>query len=121
MAKNVSNKVVIHKVEINVPEVLAWMDEQGYYVTSVQLRDQFNWPLREVARRLMRQLAQESKVIIADHPIRKRSYCYGLPTTPKPTAKTFAKPKPKAKEPSHFQQPDEHSMSQFSYNHYFTQ
>lgn len=80
MAQIKNGKVVIHKVEINVTEVLAWMKKQGHYVTSVELRDQFNWPLRETARRLMRMLTEENKVVIKPNPNRKRAYCYGLPS-----------------------------------------
>jgi hypothetical protein len=73
MAQIKNGKVQIHKVEINVNDVLSWIEKQGRCVTSVELRDQFNWPLREIARRLMRLLAEQSKVIIANHPIRKNS------------------------------------------------
>lgn len=52
-----NGKVKIHKTEIDVNAVLSWMEKQGRYVTSVELRDQFNWPLRETARRLMQLLA----------------------------------------------------------------
>jgi predicted metallo-beta-lactamase superfamily hydrolase len=34
--------------------------------------------LEEIVRELMRLLAEQSKVIIANHPIRKKQYCYGL-------------------------------------------
>jgi len=101
MAKIINNKVRLRKTDIDVTEVLNWMRGMERYVTSVELRDQFDWPLRETARRLMRLLAEEGKVVIADHPSRKRSYVYGLPKMKKPTAETFAKPNPKAKEPSH--------------------
>ncbi len=65
------------------------MDEQGHYVTSVQLRDQFNWPLRETSRRLVRLLAKEGKVVIAENPFHKKSYAYGLKGQPLPTKETW--------------------------------
>ena len=78
MAQIQNGKVKIHKVEINVNAVLSWMEKQGRYVTSVELRDHFNWPLRETARRLMKILAEENKVVIKPNPKRKRAYIYGL-------------------------------------------
>ena len=89
MAQIKNSKVKIHKVEINVNGVLAWMEKQGRYVTSIDLRDQFNWPLRETARRLMRMLAEENKVVIKPNPKRKRSYVYGLPLFPESKAENF--------------------------------
>lgn len=82
MAQIKNGKVQIHKVEIKVADVLAWMKKQGRYVTSVELRDQFNWPLRETARRLMQMLAEENKVVIKPNPKRKKSYVYGFPLLP---------------------------------------
>jgi len=84
-----NGKVKIHKTEIDVNDVLSWMKKQGRNVTSVELRDRFNWPLRETARRLMKLLVEEGKVVIADNPVRKRSYVYGLPGHPQPTAETL--------------------------------
>lgn len=84
MAQIKNGKVKIHKVDIDVNAVLSWMEKLGRNVTSVELRDQFNWPLRETARRLMRVLAEESKVVIKPNPKRKRAYIYGLPKFPKP-------------------------------------
>jgi len=82
MAQIKNGKVKIHKVDIDVNAVLSWMEKQGHYVTSVELRDQFNWPLRETARRLMRMLAEQNKIIIKPNPNRKRSYVYGLSSFP---------------------------------------
>lgn len=87
MAQIKNGKVQIHKVDIDVNAVLLWMEKQGRNVTSVELRDQFGWPLRETARRLMRLLAEENKVVIKPNPRRKRSYIYGLPSFPEPKAK----------------------------------
>jgi len=84
MAQIRNGKVKIHKVEVNVADVLSWMKKQGHYVTSVELRDQFGWPLRETARRLMKMLAKKNKVVIKPNPKRKRAYVYGLPKFPKP-------------------------------------
>ena len=78
-----NGKVKIHKVDIDVNAVLLWMEKQGRNVTSVELRDQFNWPLRETARRLMKMLAEENKVVIKPNPKRKRAYIYSLPKFPK--------------------------------------
>lgn len=85
MAQIKDGKVKIHKVEINVNDVLSWIKKQGRYVTSVELRDQFNWPLRETARQLMKLLAKKGRIIIAPNPVRKRSYVYGLPGMKKPS------------------------------------
>ena len=87
MAKIINNKVRLHKTDIDVTEVLDWMQGMGRYVTSVEMRDQFNWPLRETARTLMRLLEAENKVITKPNPKRKRSYVYGLPSFPEPKAK----------------------------------
>lgn len=92
MAKIVNGKTKIGGHEIVVKNVLNWMQDQKRYVTSVEMRHKFGWKLRQTARVLMRLLEVEGKVVIMPHPTRKRSYCYGLPKTPKPTAETF-KPK----------------------------
>lgn len=98
MAKIEKGRVKISGHDIVVKDVLKWMEKQGRYTTSVEQRDAFNWKLRNVSRVLMRLLEKEGKVVIADHPVRKRSYCYGLPGMPAPTVETFAKPKPEKKE-----------------------
>jgi len=85
------NIIRITKVDIQIDKVLAYMKKQGRYVTSVEMRDHFDWPLRGTARRLMRVLAEKNQVVIADNPNRKRAYVYGLPGMKKPKAT----PKPK--------------------------
>ena len=92
MAKIENGKVKISRHQIVVKDVLSWMKSLGRYCTSVEIRDKFGWKLRQTARVLMQLLEKEGKVVIMPHPTRKRSYCYGLPETPKPTVETF-KPK----------------------------
>jgi hypothetical protein len=103
--KIVDGKLTIHKCNIVVGDVIAYMCELGRYCTSVELRNHFGWPLRETARQLMKLLAEEGKVVIVDNPTKKRSYVYGLPKMEKPTAETFAKPKPKEKNLNRLRQP----------------
>ena len=91
--KIVNGKVTISQVEINVKHVLQWMKETGHFVTSVEARDHFKWPMRQTCRSLMKLLAEENKVVIVENPKRKRSWIYGLPNMKKPTKETFVKPK----------------------------
>lgn len=94
MAKIVEGKITIHKCEIIVENVIGYMQKQGHAVTAVQMRDKFDWKLRQTARILTRLLKDEGKVEIHDHPTRKRSYCYTLVGQPKPTKKNFKVYKP---------------------------
>lgn len=104
MAKIENGKTKIGGHEIVVKNVLSWMKSLGRYCTSVEMRDKFGWKLRQTGRVLMRLLEVEGKVVIMPHPSRKRSYCYGLPKTLKPTVETF-KPKETEKPEVSFEKP----------------
>ena len=85
MCRKIENgKVEISGVEITVKHVLQWMKETNHYVTSVEMRDHFGWPMRQTCRSLMKLLAKEGKVCIIQNPKRKRSWIYGLPKMPVP-------------------------------------
>ena len=85
MSRKIENgKVEISGVEITVKHVLQWMKETNHYVTSVEMRDHFGWPMRQTCRSLMKLLAKEGKVVICKNPKRKRSWVYGLPNMPVP-------------------------------------
>lgn len=87
----VPETITITKVDIKPATVLKYMEKHAkkdptHWLTAVQLRDKYNWPLRGTARRLMKVLAETGTVVIEANPDRKNSYCYGLPGQSKPVA-----------------------------------